>query len=158
MAISWLKTSISWVGLFHSFMNISAEENWSALLTIRISTLGSDPLVRTLYEFDEQKEDLNLGVKPMSRSLWKYRRQITVEHLANSFQQEALSAGVNQNKVLGAFLKQVKKSFLIERRCACCFISLLKFECVLECATAPEVASLSNVYCVANKNKIKVNK
>ena len=47
----------------------------------------------------------------MSRSLWKYRRQITVEHLANSFQQEALSAGVNQNKVLGAFLKQVKNLF-----------------------------------------------
>ena len=111
IAISWLKTSISWVGLFHSVTNGSAKENWSALLTIRISTLGSDPLVRTLYEFDEQKEDLNLGVKPMSRSLWKYRRQINVEHLANSFQQEALSAGVNQYKVLGAFLKQVKNLF-----------------------------------------------
>ena len=75
----------------------------------------------------------------MSRSLWKYRRQITVEHLANSFQQEALSVGVNQNKVLGAFLKQVKKSLLIERRCHCYFIYRLKFECVLECAVAPEV-------------------
>ena len=111
IAISWLKTSISWVGHFHCVTNGSAEENWSALLTIHISTLGSDPLVRTLYEFDEHKEDLNLGVKPMSRSLWKYRRQINVEHLANSFQQEALSAGVNQNKVLGAFLKQVKNLF-----------------------------------------------
>lgn len=80
----------------------------------------------------------------MSRSLWKYRRQITVEHLANSFQQEALSADVNQNKVLGAFLKQVKKSLLVKRRCPCCFIYRLKFECVLECPTAPEVASLSN--------------
>lgn len=78
-------------------------------LVMEDEQFGSDPLVRTLYEFDEHKEDLNLGVKPMSRSLWKYRRQITVEHLANSFQQEALSAGVNQNKVLGAFLKQEHK-------------------------------------------------
>ena len=79
------------------------------LLTINpIYSSGSDPLVRQLYEFDEQIEDLSLAMRPMSRSLWKYRRQITVEHLANSFQQEALSVGGDwQYKVLGTFLKQV---------------------------------------------------
>ena len=117
--------------------NGAAKEKWLVLLTIRISTLGSDPLVRTLYEFDEQKENPNLGVKPMSRSLWKYRRRITVEHLVNSFQQEALSADEDQYKVLGAFLKQVKKSLLIEHRCSRWFIYRL------ECPAAPEVSSLS---------------
>ncbi|KAJ7339378.1 hypothetical protein OS493_005772 [Desmophyllum pertusum] len=70
---------------------------------------GSDPLVRQLYEFDEHVEELTLGVKPMSRSLWKYRRQITVEHLGNSFQQEVLSGGQQQYKVLDVFLKQEHK-------------------------------------------------
>ncbi|KAJ7339386.1 hypothetical protein OS493_005781 [Desmophyllum pertusum] len=42
----------------------------------------------------------------MSRALWKYRRQITVEHLGNSFQQEVLSGGEQQYKVLDVFLKQ----------------------------------------------------
>ncbi|KAJ7339392.1 hypothetical protein OS493_005787 [Desmophyllum pertusum] len=70
---------------------------------------GRDPLVRQLYEFDEHVEDLTLGVKPMSRSLWKYRGQITVEHLGNSFQQEVLSGGEQQYKVLDAFLKQEHK-------------------------------------------------
>lgn len=117
--------------------NGAAKEKWLVLLTIRISTSGSDPLVRTLYEFDEQKENPNLGVKPMSRPLWKYRRRITVEHLVNSFQQEALSADEDQYKVLGAFLKQVKKSLLIEHRCSRWFIYRL------ECPAAPEVSSLS---------------
>ena len=128
---------------FSFLSNGAAKEKWVVLLTIHISTLGSDPLVRTLYEFDEQKENPNLGVKPMSRSLWKYRRRITVEHLANSFQQEALSADEDQYKVLGAFLKQVKKSLLIEHNCSRCFIHRLKFACVFaECPAAPEVSSL----------------
>ena len=77
------------------------------MFAYHILPVGSDPLVRQLYEFDEQMEDLSSGVRPMSRSLWKYRRQVTVEHLGNSFQQEALSAGAIQYKVLEAFLKQV---------------------------------------------------
>ena len=43
-----------------------------------------------------------------------------------------------------SFPKTGKKSLLIERRCHCCFIYRLKFECVLEWAVAPEVASFSN--------------
>ena len=129
---------------FSFLNNWAAKEKWLVLLTIRISTLGSDPLVRTLYEFDEQKENPNLGVKPMSRSLWKYRRRITVEHLANSFQQEALSADEDQYKVLGAFLKQVKKSLLTQHKCSRCFIYRVPFACLLaECPAAPEVSSLS---------------
>lgn len=47
----------------------------------------------------------------MSRALWKYRREITVEHLGNSFQQQVLSGGEQQYKVLNAFLKQVPPTF-----------------------------------------------
>lgn len=61
--------------------------------------------MQQLYKFDKQIE--GLGVNPMTRSLWKYRRQITVEQVGTSFQQETLSAGGDQFKVLGAFLKQV---------------------------------------------------
>ena len=77
------------------------------MFTFPLNTLGSDPLVRQLYEFEEQIEDATHLLTPMSRSLWKYRRQVTIEHLGNSFQQEAQSTAVNQYKVLGAFLKQV---------------------------------------------------
>ncbi len=63
--------------------------------------------MRQIYEFDAHVEDLTQGVRPMSRALWKYRRQITVEHLGNSFQQEVLSGGEERYKVLDAFLKQV---------------------------------------------------
>ena len=76
------------------------------MFAYHILPVGSDPLVRQLYQFDEQMEDLSSGVRPMSRSLWKYRRQITVEHLGNSFQQEALSVGAVQYKVLEAFLNR----------------------------------------------------
>ncbi|XP_020630788.1 E3 ubiquitin-protein ligase rnf213-alpha-like [Orbicella faveolata] len=69
----------------------------------------SDPVVRQMYEFDAHKEDLTQGVQPMSKALWKYRRQITVEHLGNSFQQQVLSGGEQQCKVLNAFLKQEHK-------------------------------------------------
>ena len=79
----------------------------SVLFTFPLNTPGSDPLVRQLYEFEEQIEDPTSMLTPMSRSLWKYRRQVTVEHLGNSFQQEAQSTAVNQHKVLGTFLKQV---------------------------------------------------
>ena len=78
-----------------------------SLFTFPLNTPGSDPLVRQLYEFEEQIEDPTRLLTPMSRSLWKYRRQVTIEHLGNSFQQEAQSMDVNQYKVLGAFLKQV---------------------------------------------------
>jgi len=61
-----------------------------------------------MYEFDAHVEDVTQGVKPMSQALWKYRRQITVEHLGNSFQQQVLSGGEQQCKVLNAFLKQVQ--------------------------------------------------
>ena len=67
--------------------------------------------MQLLYEFDAHEEDLTQGVKPMTRSLWKYRRQITVEHLGNSFQQEVLSGGEQRHKVLYTFLKQVTPMF-----------------------------------------------
>ena len=70
-------------------------------------SLGSDPLVRRLYEFEEQIEDPSLNLNPTTRSLWKYRRQVTVEHLGNAFQQADDSFDNSQHKVLRAFLKQV---------------------------------------------------
>ncbi|XP_022800358.1 E3 ubiquitin-protein ligase rnf213-alpha-like [Stylophora pistillata] len=70
---------------------------------------GKDPLVRQLYEFDEQVEDLSLGIRPMSRALWKYRQHITVEELSSSFQREVLSGGEEEFKLLDAFLKQEHK-------------------------------------------------
>ena len=77
------------------------------MFTFPLNTPGSDPLVRQLYEFEEQIEDPTRLLTPMSRSLWKYRRQVTIEHLGNSFQQESQATAVNQYKVLDAFLKQV---------------------------------------------------
>ena len=79
--------------------------------------------MRQLYEFDAKIEDFRHGVKPMSKDLWKYRRQITVEHLGNSFQQQVLSGGEQQCKVLNAFLKQVPPTlihFPFARMCLFC--------------------------------------
>ena len=76
-----------------------------------VSFSGKDPLVRQLYEFDEQIEDLSQGVRPMSRALWKYRHHITVEELSSSFQKEVLSGGGGKFKVLDAFLKQVASRY-----------------------------------------------
>ena len=76
-----------------------------------VSFSGKDPLVRQLYEFDEQMEDLSQGVRPMSRALWKYRHHITVEELSSSFQREVLSGGGEEFKVLDAFLKQVTSTY-----------------------------------------------
>ena len=76
-----------------------------------MSFSGKDPLVRQLYEFDEQMEDLSQGVRPMSRALWKYRHHITVEELSSSFQREVLSGGGGKFKVLDAFLKQVTSTY-----------------------------------------------
>ena len=70
-------------------------------------SLGSDPLVRRLYEFEEQIEDPSLNLNPTTRSLWKYRRQVTVEHLGNAFQQADESFDKSQHKIPRAFLKQV---------------------------------------------------
>ena len=84
---------------------------------------GSDPLVRQLYEFDAKIEDFTQGVKPMSEALWKYRRQITVEHLGNSFQQQILSGGEQQCQALNAFLKQVPptlRHYPFARMCLFC--------------------------------------
>ena len=76
-----------------------------------MSFSGKDPLVRQLYEFDEQIKDLSQGVRPMSRALWKYRHRITVEQLSSSFQREVLSGGGGKFKVLDAFLKQVTSTY-----------------------------------------------
>ncbi|XP_074628909.1 E3 ubiquitin-protein ligase rnf213-alpha-like isoform X2 [Acropora palmata] len=70
---------------------------------------GSDPLVRRLYEFEEQIEDPCLNLNPTTRSLWKYRRQVTVEHLGNAFQQADESFDNSQHKILREFLKQEHK-------------------------------------------------
>ena len=63
--------------------------------------------MRRLYEFEEQIEDPCLNLNPTTRSLWKYRRQVTVEHLGNTFQQAGESFENSQHKVLREFLKQV---------------------------------------------------
>ena len=76
-----------------------------------VSFSGRDPLVRELYEFDEQVEDLSQGVWPMSRALWKYRQHVTVEGLSSYFQREVPSSGEQEYKVLNAFLKQVSSRF-----------------------------------------------
>ena len=76
-----------------------------------MSFSGKDPLVRQLYEFDEQIKDLSQGVRPLSRVLWKYRHRITVEQLSSSFQREVLSGGGGKFKVLDAFLKQVTSTY-----------------------------------------------
>ncbi|XP_067057901.1 E3 ubiquitin-protein ligase rnf213-alpha-like isoform X3 [Acropora muricata] len=70
---------------------------------------GSDPLVRRLYEFEEQIEDPCLNLNPTSRSLWKYRRQVTVERLGNAFQQADESFDKSQHKILREFLKKEHK-------------------------------------------------
>ena len=56
--------------------------------------------MRQLYEFEEQIEDLSHGLKPITRSLWKYRRQVTVEQLGNALQQATESTDDSQHKVL----------------------------------------------------------
>ena len=76
-------------------------------ISLTFFLLGSDPLVRRLYEFEEQIEDPSLNLNPTTRSLWKYRRQVTVEHLGNAFQQADESFDKSQHKILQAFLKQV---------------------------------------------------
>ena len=76
-----------------------------------VSFSGEDPLVRQLYEFDEQVEGLSQGVRPMSLALWKYRHHITVTELSSSFQREVLSGGGKEFKVLDAFLKQVTSTY-----------------------------------------------
>ena len=70
-------------------------------------SLGSDPLVRRLYEFEEQIENPCLNLNPTTRSLWKYRRQVTVERLGNAFQQADESFDNSQHKILREFLKKV---------------------------------------------------
>jgi len=78
-------------------------------LVMEDERFGSDPLVRRLYEFEEQIEDPSLNLNPTTRSLWKYRRQVTVEHLGNAFQQADESFDKSQHKILQAFLKQEHK-------------------------------------------------
>ena len=80
-----------------------------------VSFSGKDPLVRQLYEFDEQVEDLSQGVRPMSRTLWRYRHHITVEELSSSFQREVLSGGGEEFKVLDTFLKQLTSTYCCKR-------------------------------------------
>ena len=76
-----------------------------------VSFSEKDPLLRQLYEFDEQVEDLSQGVRPMSRALWKNRHHVTVTELSSSFQREVLSGGGKEFKVLDAFLKQVTSTY-----------------------------------------------
>ena len=82
------------------------------LTHLRLASFSEkDPLLRQLYEFDEQVEDLSQGVRPMSRALWKNRHHVTVTELSSSFQREVLSGGGKEFKVLDAFLKQVTSTY-----------------------------------------------
>ena len=96
---------------FHNILRLTFQMKQFFIHLRMVSFSGKDPLVRQLYEFDEQVEDLSQGVRPMSRALWKYRHHITVEELSSSFQREVLSGGGEEFKVLDAFLKQVTSTY-----------------------------------------------
>ena len=60
-----------------------------------------------LYEFDHKAEDLTDGIRIASRSLWRYRSRVTLEHLSHTFQEVVVSNDANQHRLLQEFLKQV---------------------------------------------------
>ncbi|XP_022796392.1 E3 ubiquitin-protein ligase rnf213-alpha-like isoform X2 [Stylophora pistillata] len=105
---SWEKDFCSEI-LVPVITNLDEKLQSASKLLMGDERFGKDPLVRQLYEFDEHVEDLSQGVRPMSRSLWKYRQHITVEDLSSSFQREVFYGGKDEFKVLNAFLKQEHK-------------------------------------------------
>ena len=82
---------------------------------IKFPFLGNDPLMRQLYEIDVSPEALPEHVPPTQPSLWRYRVQVTIEHLKTTFQEEVASADNTKYPVLAAFLAQVMQRRLTLR-------------------------------------------
>ncbi|XP_068759451.1 E3 ubiquitin-protein ligase rnf213-alpha-like isoform X4 [Montipora capricornis] len=106
--LSW-ETDFSSVVIAPVIRQLDQNLQKASKLLMEDERFGSDPLVRRLYEFEEQQEDPSLNLNPTTRSLWKYRRQVTVEHLGNGFQQADESFDNSRYKILRAFLKQEHK-------------------------------------------------
>ncbi|CAH3189324.1 unnamed protein product [Porites lobata] len=68
--------------------------------------LGNNPLMRQLYEVDITPDDLSVSISPTCPALWRYRTQVTLDHLSHTFQQEVASTDPERNKVLAEFLRQ----------------------------------------------------
>ena len=63
--------------------------------------------MRQLYEIDVAPEALPEHVPPTQPSLWRYRVQVTIEHLKTTFQEEVASADNTKYPVVADFLAQV---------------------------------------------------
>ena len=71
---------------------------------------GNNHLMRQLYEVDITPDDLSVSISPTCPALWRYRTQVTLDHLSHTFQQEVASTDPERNKVLAEFLRQVSVS------------------------------------------------
>lgn len=69
---------------------------------------GNDPLMRQLYEIDVASEVLPRHVPPTHSLLWRYRVQVTIEHLKNTFQEEVASGNPTNFPLLATFISQVR--------------------------------------------------
>ena len=68
---------------------------------------GNNPLMRQVYEVDVPADSLTSGILPSCPALWRYRTQVTLDHLSHTFQQEVVSTDNSRNQVLAEFLQQV---------------------------------------------------
>ena len=66
--------------------------------------------MRQLFEVDTLSDDLSVSITPTCSALWRYRTQVTLDHLSHTFQQEVASTDPERNKVLAEFLRQVSVS------------------------------------------------
>ena len=67
--------------------------------------------MRQLYEIEVPDENLSKGILPTCPVLWRYRAQVTVEHLAHTFQEVVASNEPSKCRILAKFLPQVRKLF-----------------------------------------------
>ena len=65
--------------------------------------------MRQLYEIDTPDEDLSKGIPPTCPVLWRYRAQVTVEHLAHTFQEVVASNDPSKCRILAKFLREVRE-------------------------------------------------
>ena len=65
--------------------------------------------MRELYEVDTPPDDVSVSISPTCPALWRYRTQVTLDHLSHTFQHEVASTDPERNKVLAEFLRQVNK-------------------------------------------------
>ena len=89
--------------------------------TINQSCLGSDPLMRQLYELDTPNYD-RANIDPMYPALWRYRTRVSVEHLNHKFQEYLGGhAGSSGREILKVFLQRVKSLYPVSETCACAY-------------------------------------